>query len=69
MRQPVRAMPLLLRLLLPLVLLVLLAGSMRCALLWRDQVQQTADSTWDLRDFPLLVARRDHLKWVEHATC
>jgi len=42
MRLAARAMPLLLRLLLPLVLL---AGSVRSALLWRDQVRQAADAT------------------------
>ncbi len=28
--------------------------------------QQWGDVPWDLNDLPLLVARRDHLKWVEH---
>jgi len=37
-RLPFHAMPLLLRLLLPLVVLVLLVGSSRTALLWRDEV-------------------------------
>ncbi len=59
MRQPKRALPLLLRLLLPLVMLVLLAGSVRSALLWRDLVQQTADSTRQFEtDFQALYGPR-----------
>ncbi len=53
------AMPLLMRLLLPLVLLVLIAGGLRTALLWQEEAQRTQHQTRQFtRDFIQLYGPR-----------